>query len=119
MLNLFFARALNDRLLGQPIIVNSVDPGYAYSNLRRNFKGLRAIIDWFMEKAIAIISEQASRQLIWASVSDPIRHDNLRGAFIMYGTISEPSDYVISPEGISTQNILWVSLIPLISLSSG
>ncbi|KAH9477764.1 Short-chain dehydrogenase/reductase phmF [Psilocybe cubensis] len=111
LLNLFFARALADRLRGQPIIVNSVDPGYAYSNLRRNLKGIMAIVDWLMEKAVAITSEQASRQLIYAAVHDPPVANDLRGAYIMQGKISEPSDYVISREGISVQNILWDNLI--------
>lgn len=108
-MNVLFARALSDRLSGKPLIVNTVNPGYCYSGLRRNFRGLRAWIDWLMEKALARTAEQGSRQLVWAALAESDKHSDLRGAYVSLASVQEPSDYVISEEGQKTQNLLWVS----------
>lgn len=108
VLNVFFTRALNDKLNGKPVIVNCVNPGYCYSSLRKNFKGARAWIDWIMEKALARTSEEGSRQLVWAALGGQDKPDDLRGAYISLAQVAEPSDYVIGAEGQNAQKKLWV-----------
>ena len=109
MLNVFFARELSERLRDKPLIVNTVDPGFCYSALRRHITGLRAWYMWLMELALARSSEQGSRQLIWASIGGKDNIDQLRGAYISSMQIQEPSDFVISEEGKRAQTKLWVN----------
>ncbi|PPQ97860.1 hypothetical protein CVT26_013029 [Gymnopilus dilepis] len=111
LLNLFFTRALNDRLAGKPIIVTSVNPGYCYSSLRRRLTGLQAIIDSLMEKALARTSEEGSRQLVYASVGGGYRADQLRGAYINLSKVEEPSDYILSKAGHEAQEKFWDTLV--------
>ncbi|KAF8958275.1 short-chain dehydrogenase [Flammula alnicola] len=111
LLNIFFARALNDRLQGQSLIVNAVNPGYCYSSLTSSLKGPRAVADWIMKKVLARTSEEGSRQLIWAAVGGEDTKDQLRGAYISVGRVSEASDYVISEVGKSAQEKLWDDLV--------
>ncbi|KAF9552314.1 short-chain dehydrogenase [Agrocybe pediades] len=111
LLNVFFARALNDRLKRSPIIVDSVCPGYCYSSLRKDFSGLQAWIDRLMEICLARTTEQGSRQLVWAAVGGTGNEDELRGAFIASTEVTEPSDFVISEKGQHAQDKIWDDLI--------
>ena len=109
MLNIFFARGLNERLQDKSIIVNSVNPGYCYSSLRQTLSGVMAWVDWVMERALARTSEEGSRQLIWACLGGKDNIDELRGAYVSGMHVQEPSDYVISEEGQHAQTKLWVN----------
>ena len=109
MLNVFFARELNERLRDKPLIVNTVNPGFCYSSLRKNFTGREAWLNWLMETFLARTSEQGSRPLIWASVGGKDNVDELHGAYVSGTQIREPSDYVISEEGKRAQTTLWVN----------
>ena len=109
VLNVFFARGLNERLRDKPLIVNSVNPGFCYSSLRKSFKGSRALLNWLMEILLARTSEQGSRQLIWACIGGNDNVDKLRGAYISAMKIHEPSDSVVIEEGKRAQTILWVN----------
>ncbi|KAF8961516.1 NAD(P)-binding protein [Flammula alnicola] len=111
LLNIFFARALSERLQNRPVIVNTVNPGYCYSGIRAGFTGPRAWFDWLLEKALARTSEAGSRQLIWAAVGGEDQKDDLRGAYISQVQVSEASDYVISDEGKAVQDKLWNNLV--------
>ncbi|KIM44799.1 hypothetical protein M413DRAFT_442764 [Hebeloma cylindrosporum] len=111
LLNVFFARALSDRLSDKRIIVNSVNPGYCLSNIRSSFTGFQAWVDWAMEKALARTSEEGSRQLIWAALGGKDQLDQMRGAYISFARISEASDFVISKEGKAFQDKLWNNLV--------
>lgn len=111
MINVLFVRALAARLHNKPLIVNTVNPGYCYSGLRASFSGIRAIIDWLMEKALARTSEQGARQLVWAAIGgEKGKEDELRGAYVSFASVAEPSDFVIGEEGKVVQEKLWVSL---------
>ncbi|KAF9485524.1 short-chain dehydrogenase [Pholiota conissans] len=109
LLNVFFARALNEKIRHQALIINSVTPGYCYSSLRKNFSGLRAWVDWLMEKALARTAEEGSRQLIWAAVGGADDEEALRGAYISLAQIREPSDYVVERKDV--QDKLWENLL--------
>lgn len=108
VLNVFFTRALSERLAGKRVIVNCVNPGYCYSNLRGQFKGLRAVVDWIMERMIARTAEEGSRQLVWAAIGEPENPNDLRGAYISLAQVTEASDYVIDEDGQKVENKLWV-----------
>jgi len=115
LFNVFFARALNDHLSSStPLIVNSVSPGYCYSELRREFSGLRAVIDWFMEKALAFTAEVGSRRLVWAALSYQDQPDKLRGAYLSNFEIVEVSDFILSPEGAKMQERSWDELVEIL-----
>ena len=110
MLNVFFARELSERLCDKPLIVNTVNPGFCYSALRRHITGLRAWTTWLIELIMARTSEEGSRQLIWACNSGKDNIDQLRGAYISSMQVQEPSDFVISEEGKRAQTKLWVNI---------
>ncbi|KAF9485523.1 retinol dehydrogenase 12 [Pholiota conissans] len=112
LLNILFVRALNERLQHKSIIVNSPNPGYCHSNIRRNFTGvfLSAIIS-LMDALLARTSEEGSRQLVWAAIGHEDKKDELHGAYISLSQVTEPSDFVISEEGRIAQDKLWDNLI--------
>ena len=110
VLNIFFARELNERLRDKRLIVNSVDPGFCSSSLRKSYTGRRSWSNWLMEILLARTSEQGSRPLIWASVGGKDNVDELRGAYVSGLQVQEPSDYVISEEGKRVQTKLWVKI---------
>ncbi|KAJ3574678.1 hypothetical protein NP233_g1598 [Leucocoprinus birnbaumii] len=109
LLNIFFIRALNNRLKSwQPIIVNSVNPGFCYSELFRNEQTMRLKIGmWFLARP----AEAGSRQLVWAAVGKPDGNGqslaDLRGAYIHQAHIDEPSDFVLGEEGKKREDKLW------------
>ena len=112
VLNVFFARGLNEKIGDKPLIVNSVNPGFCSSSIRKSFTGVQAWVDWLMVRFLARTSEQGSRQLVWASVGQKDNVDELRGAYVSGLHVEEPSDYVISEEGKHAQNKLWVNKLP-------
>ncbi|PPQ72440.1 hypothetical protein CVT26_003769 [Gymnopilus dilepis] len=113
--NIFFVRALNDRLHRKPIIVNAVNPGYCYSTLRRNFSGLRYAFSTLMDWIFARTTEEGSRILVWAGVGAEEKRDELRGAYVSLMEVHEPSDFVISEEGKKAQDKFWDTLIEELS----
>lgn len=111
VLNVLFARALQDRIQSiTPLTVNAVNPGYCYSNLRRNFQGvLMNLVNFIMETCLAWTSEQGSRQLVYAAIGERDNEDAIKGAYLSSAAVAEPSDFVISEEGSILQNNVWVS----------
>ncbi|CAA7262139.1 unnamed protein product [Cyclocybe aegerita] len=114
LLNILFTRALADRLCSQSIIIDTVNPGFCESNLRRTMNGVQAVFSWLMDKALARTTEEGARQLVWAAVGAKGSEDGLRGAYISLAAVSEPSDYVISKQGHEDQNKLWDNLIDIL-----
>jgi len=115
LLNVFFVRALNARLPpSTPLIVNAVDPGYCYSELRRGLTGVRAVFDYLMERALAFTTEVGSRRLVWAALAYPDQPDKLRGEFSAGCEVQEVSDYVLSAQGAKVQDRLWDELVDIL-----
>ncbi|KAF9448402.1 short-chain dehydrogenase [Macrolepiota fuliginosa MF-IS2] len=112
LLNVFFTRALSNRIKDRPAIVNTVNPGLCYSELRRNMTSLASRL---FEFVFARTAEQGSRQLIWAAVGTPKGDegalDNLKGAYISLADIHLPSDFVLGEEGKKREDKLWDDLI--------
>ncbi|RDB15750.1 WW domain-containing oxidoreductase [Hypsizygus marmoreus] len=117
LLNVFFFRALNDRLpvSSNSVIVNGVNPGYCYSELRRSFTGVRAALDWLMEKALARTTEEGSRMLVYSAVGGEEDGEELRGEYISSAKVAEASDFVISEEGGIVQNKIWEEMLEILS----
>ncbi|PPQ97552.1 hypothetical protein CVT26_002337 [Gymnopilus dilepis] len=115
VINVFFIRALNERLQTTYLIANAVNPGYCYSHIRSTFPWYKALVDWVMEKALARTAEEGSRNLVWAAVGGKEQEDKLRGAYISMTQVVEPSDYVIDEEGQGVQDLLWDDLIKELS----
>ncbi|TFK31455.1 hypothetical protein BDQ12DRAFT_694120 [Crucibulum laeve] len=111
LMNVFFTRALSDRLGKSPVIVNCVNPGFCRSELRRDLFGVKLALVWAIEKLIARTTEQGSRQLVWAAVGGEEDLDKLRGEYISLQEVHEPSDYALGEEGKVLQERLWENLI--------
>ncbi|KAJ7799135.1 hypothetical protein B0H14DRAFT_2388227 [Mycena olivaceomarginata] len=115
LFNIFFIRALNSRLPpSTPLIVNTVNPGYCYSELRREFSGIIAVVDWLMEKALAFTAEVGSRRLVWAALSNQEQPAQLRGSYISNFKVEEVSDFALSPEGVKMQDRSWDELVDIL-----
>ncbi|KAF9443635.1 NAD(P)-binding protein [Macrolepiota fuliginosa MF-IS2] len=112
LLNVFFTRAFNSRIKDQPIIVNTVNPGFCRTELNRNMTGL---VTWLFELLLGRTAEQGGRQLIWAAVGTPNGDegalDSLKGAYISLADIHQPSDFVLGEEGKKKEDKLWSDLI--------
>ncbi|PPQ80660.1 hypothetical protein CVT25_001622 [Psilocybe cyanescens] len=115
LLNVLFARALSDRLHGKPVIVNSLDPGFCYSSLRRHTTGFKTLMYKTMECALARTSEEGSRQIVFAAIGDEENKNELRGAYLTMSKVQEPSDWVIGEDGQRAQNKIWNEFIEELS----
>ncbi|KAF9460540.1 short-chain dehydrogenase [Collybia nuda] len=116
LINILFLRAFNDRFPKTPgtMIATSVTPGYSFSELRRNYKGIRAFADWIAERLLATTAEVGSRQLIYASVGGTDIEDELRGAYITRSKVREVSDFAFTKEGKKAQEDLWNETIKIL-----
>lgn len=97
-----------------PVIVNAVDPGYAISEIRRNINGFAVMFFYLMDLLLAISTEKSSRQLVFGALGGEENEEKLRGAYLHYSRIGEPSDFVISEQGQGVQEKIWVRLFCLI-----
>ncbi|KAJ7483218.1 hypothetical protein FB451DRAFT_1084389 [Mycena latifolia] len=115
LLNVFFVRALNARLAPTtPLIVDAVCPGYCYSELRRDFSGVRAVVDYLMERLLAFTPERGSRQLVWAALAHQDHPEKLRGEYVTLSEIMEVSDFVLSAEGAKVQDHIWDEMVQIL-----
>ncbi|KAJ7440475.1 hypothetical protein B0H11DRAFT_1750732 [Mycena galericulata] len=116
LLNILFVRALNARLLSStPLIVNAVDPGYCYSELRRNFTGKRAMRDFFMELCLAFPAEVGARRLVYAALGQADQPDKFRGEYIAGFRVAEVSDFILSPEGSKAEDLVWEDTLDILN----
>ena len=115
-MNVFFTRAFAEHIKPTtPVIAATVNPGYCFSELRRNAPFIMQIrfklMDWMMGRS----SEGGSRQLVWAALGpdgqDGPHVKHLHGAYVSNAEVFEPSDFVISKQGYEAQEKIWVSYI--------
>lgn len=114
VLNVFFTRALSEQLpTSVPLIVDAVNPGYCFSELRRAVTVATAIRFRLMDLAFGRTAEQGARQLVWAALGPDGKEGRhvswMRGAYVSTQSIKEPSDFVISQDGGRAQEKIWVS----------
>ncbi|KAJ6616967.1 hypothetical protein B0H10DRAFT_2434660 [Mycena sp. CBHHK59/15] len=115
LLNVLFVRALNARLSpSTPLIVDAVNPGYCYSELRRSFSGILAVFDYLMEKMLAFTTEEGGRQLVWAAVGEQANPERLRGEYISCSEVMEVSDFALSPQGVKAQDHIWDEMLDIL-----
>ncbi|KAJ3733725.1 hypothetical protein DFJ43DRAFT_994570 [Lentinula guzmanii] len=108
VLNVFFMRALQARLANYPsIIVDAVNPGYCYSGFRSNFTGIRAFFDHLMERLVAMTTEEGGRQLVWAAVGGAGSEEKIKGGYVSFAKVVEPSDFSLSKEGQDLEEKYW------------
>ncbi|KAF9492244.1 NAD(P)-binding protein [Pleurotus eryngii] len=117
LLNVLLTLALTDHLPSRPtIIVNAINPGFCYSEIRR---GMRSVFMWLFEKLIARTAEEGARQVVWGSVFTPPESegglDALKGAYVSLAHIMEPGDFVISEKGKEFRKILWNDTVRILS----
>ncbi|KIJ64226.1 hypothetical protein HYDPIDRAFT_28663 [Hydnomerulius pinastri MD-312] len=118
LLNVLFVRSLADRLQSvAPLTVESVNPGFCYSNLRGAgiTTSLEAIFNFLLEKLFAWTSEQGARQLVWAAIGEQGNEEKMKGAYISKAQVVEPSDFVMSEEGRKFQEKLWQETVDILS----
>jgi hypothetical protein len=91
------------------LIVDTVNPGFCYSEIRRDMKSLFMTI---FEKLVARTAEEGGRQLVWAAVGVPEGAegslDDLRGAYINLTEVNEPAEFVLGEQGKKWEDRLWV-----------
>ncbi|KAF9460539.1 short-chain dehydrogenase [Collybia nuda] len=106
----------NDRLPKIPgtVIVTGVNPGYCYSELRRNFSRIQVLVDWVMEHLLAHTAEEGSRQLVWASVGGADAEGDLRGAYISRSEVHKVSDFVFTRDGMTAQDNIWDEIVKVL-----
>ncbi|KAK7026616.1 WW domain-containing oxidoreductase [Favolaschia claudopus] len=115
LFNVFFVRALNAHIPpSTPIIVSAVDPGFCYSELRRESSGIRVIRDWLMESALAFSSEVGSRRIVWTALAHQEDPDRLRGEYTSSFKVKEVSDLVLSPVGVEVERRSWDELVGIL-----
>ncbi|EGN95975.1 hypothetical protein SERLA73DRAFT_185437 [Serpula lacrymans var. lacrymans S7.3] len=120
LLNVFFARAFNSHLpQTTPLTVSAVNPGFCYSQLRRDMydRFFYNLIMRIGEILLAWTTEEGSRQLVFAAVGarDKEGEERMKGAFISQSKVIEPSDLVLSKEGGVLQERLWNETIEILS----
>ncbi|KAJ3756880.1 hypothetical protein EV360DRAFT_95519 [Lentinula raphanica] len=89
------------------VLVNAVNPGYCYSGFRSDFKGIRALLDHLMERLLAMTTEEGGRQIVWAAVGGVGEEERLKGGYVSFGEVVEPSDFSISREGQELEEKYW------------
>lgn len=69
-----------------------------------------------MVKIMAYTAEESSRQLVYSALGEA---DKLHGAYVSLGDGREPSDFVLSPQGVGLQAKVWVSCTVCLSFGLG
>ncbi|KAJ7139182.1 short-chain dehydrogenase [Mycena epipterygia] len=115
LFNVFFVRALNARLPPPtPVVVDAVCPGYCYSELRREFSGVMAVMDYIMERLLARSAEEGSRSLVWAALANQDHPEKMRGEYVAVAQFEEVSDYVLSADGAKLQDHVWDEAVDIL-----
>ncbi|KAK0443704.1 uncharacterized protein EV420DRAFT_1023754 [Desarmillaria tabescens] len=119
LFNVLFARALQLHVPSTPpITVNSLNPGFCFSNLLAN-SGVpldseegKAMLK--MRDELAFTTEEGSRQLVYGAVGSLDDEAKLRGKYIHMSEVAEESDFVISEDGKIVQNKVWEEMLEIL-----
>jgi hypothetical protein len=86
VLNVFFVQALSEHLKKElyPIVVNALNPGYCYSNLRRQAPLLQTVMFWVTDVCFAMTTEEGSRGLVYAALGSLEDENKLRGTIFHF-----------------------------------
>jgi hypothetical protein len=106
VLNVFFARAFDAHLSSPVVTINSLNPGFCYSELAHEIRSRSRAFRAF-QAAFALTGEQGSRVVVRAAIWDK-KDEELRGAYLSGESVKEASDYVTSKIGCAAQERIWV-----------
>ncbi|KAG1750555.1 uncharacterized protein EDB91DRAFT_1108138 [Suillus paluster] len=121
LLNLFFVRALTDRLQSiTPLSAVAVTPGFCYSQLRRSWYekpafSFASIMLAIRERLLAWTPEQGSRQLIFGAVGGRDKEADMKGGYVARGRVEEVADFVLSDEGHRMQDAFWNETVDILT----
>jgi retinol dehydrogenase-12 len=104
LLEVFGVRALAAEMSSGPhssqkVILNTLNPGFCHSELSRNTSGLVWLQLYLMKIFVARSTEAGSRALFASTIAGEESH----GKYLSDCVVSEPSDFVRSEEGKSTE----------------
>ncbi|KAF9020270.1 short-chain dehydrogenase [Hymenopellis radicata] len=114
-LNVLFMKALQERLSpdSPTVAVTAVTPGLCYSDLGRDApKSIVGLVSALYFRLMAFTAEQGSRQVLYAALSGD---EEMRGAYVAYHQIREPSDFVLSEDGQRLKQVYWSDLVHVLS----
>ncbi|PBK94492.1 short-chain dehydrogenase [Armillaria gallica] len=115
LLNVLFARALQHHVPSSPAItVNSVCPGFCFSNLGSGGPAEERQRMQKMREELAFPTEVGSRQLVYAAVGSLDNEEKLRGKYIHLSKVVEESDFVISEDGKIVQDKVWEEMLEIL-----
>ncbi|EJU04178.1 NADP-binding protein [Dacryopinax primogenitus] len=111
LFNVMFAKSLSEHIpASNPLIANSVNPGFCRSSLGRNVRSWRF---WFYTQLVARTTEVGSRTLVHAAVGKDL--DDMYGEYVESCFVSSPSALVRSRRGKMIRDKLWAQTIELLS----
>ncbi|KAJ3854745.1 hypothetical protein EV368DRAFT_80337 [Lentinula lateritia] len=122
LLNMFFARALQSKLSKScpSIIVDSVDPGYCVSDLRRSLSGPGAWFLLLLDRLFAYSTEEGSRHLVHAALVGSTEtvgasedEAQFKGAYLSTQKISNVSSFASSEAGLRLQAKFWDEMVEI------
>ncbi|PBK58136.1 short-chain dehydrogenase [Armillaria solidipes] len=115
LFNILFARALQHHVPSSPAItVNSVTPGFCFSDLGSGGPPEEAQRMKKMRDELAFPTEVGSRQLVYAAVGSLDDEEKLRGKYIHLSKVVEESDFVISEDGKIVQDKVWEEMLEIL-----
>ncbi|KAI0049948.1 hypothetical protein FA95DRAFT_760809 [Auriscalpium vulgare] len=119
LLDVFIAREFASRLpADSPLVVDAVDPGFCKTELVRNIRFPASLGMRLFQFLVARTAEMGSRVLVWAALGGRNRERELNGAYIASGAVYEPSDFVLSDEGLQMQKRIWDESVDILSAVS-
>ncbi|KAJ3875603.1 hypothetical protein F5051DRAFT_454456 [Lentinula edodes] len=122
LLNMFFARALQSKLSKScpSIVVDSVDPGYCISDLRRSLSGPGAWFLLLLDRLFAYSTEEGSRNLVHAAlvgnratIGPSEDEGQFKGAYLSTQKISDVSSFASSGAGLRLQAKFWDEMVEI------
>ncbi|KAF4607506.1 hypothetical protein EYR38_001578 [Pleurotus pulmonarius] len=114
LLNVLSTLSFTDHV-SPSITVNCVDPGFCYSELRRDLPfGIRMVTQFF-EKIVARTAEEGSRQLVWAALAKSSEEDSMKGVYVTSMEVREPSDFVVGQKGKEFREELFTDTLNILS----
>ncbi|KAF9269318.1 short-chain dehydrogenase [Marasmius fiardii PR-910] len=121
ILLLMFMRALQSRLpISKPTITCcSINPGFCYSELRREITGETAEFYRKMEEEIGLTSEEGSRVILYGAIGERDKEEELRAVYLSFCRVSECSDFVLSAEGQRLEKKLWNEIVDVVGKVDG
>ncbi|KAJ3842115.1 hypothetical protein F5878DRAFT_608629 [Lentinula raphanica] len=115
LLNVFFVRALQAPPREIPRYSRQrCEPGILLRGFRSDFKGIRALLDHLMERLLAMTTEEGGRQIVWAAVGGVEEEERLKGGYVSFGEVVEPSDFSISREGQELEEKYWTQQLDIL-----